>query len=228
MEINYIRALEDNYIWTIEKSDDLILIDPGQLRPCMNYLKGRNLRAILITHKHLDHIGAVYDLKKEYKDSLVIGPEETKKINDKTVNDGEVFDLLGYKFEVLKTDGHTEDHISYKVEDRLFCGDSMFSSGCGRVFTKKYDRSFLSIQKIKNLDKKTLIYPAHEYTLACLKSSKKIIKDKIMDKAIGDALEKINKNLPTLPTSVEKEFLINPFFLAKDVSQFKEYIRIKG
>lgn len=227
MRVNYIKAFEDNYIWTIEKDDDIILIDPGEAKPALDYLEGKNLVGILITHKHMDHIGGVSEIKEKYKDALVVGPVETKDLNDKTVEDGEKFELLGYKFKVMKTDGHTDEHISYLTENNLFCGDTIFSSGCGKVFTKKYHRSFESVKKIKNLSKDILIYPAHEYTLDCLKSSKKIIKDKIMDDAIEEAKDKLDKGLPTLPTSVEKEYHINPFFRAKDLDEFKEFIRIK-
>lgn len=228
MKINFIRAFEDNYIWTIEKGKNVILIDPGEAYPCFKYLEDKNLYAILLTHKHMDHVGGVKELKEKFKNATVYGPIETENLNDKTLKDSDEFELLGFIFKVLKTNGHTEEHISYLVENNLFCGDTIFSSGCGRVFTGDYQSSFESVQKIKNLDKNTLIYPAHEYTVDCLRSSKKIIKDKIMDEAIDEAKEKISKGLSSLPTSVEKEFLINPFFMAKDLDEFKEFIRIKN
>lgn len=227
MKINFIKALKDNYIWTIEEDEKVILVDPGEAEPCFSYLKDKKLSAILLTHKHLDHTGGVGELKEKFEDVLVIGPKETSDLNDKTVDEGDSFTLLGHDFEILKTDGHTDYHISFLVEGNLFCGDTIFSSGCGKVFTKKYDRSFNSVKKIKDLPKETLIYPAHEYTLDCLKSSKRIIKDKVMDDAIEDAKVKLSKGLPSLPTSVEKEYLVNPFFTAKDLDQFKEYIKIK-
>lgn len=228
MKINFIRAFEDNYIWTIENGKNVILIDPGDESPCFKYLKDKNLSAILLTHKHMDHVGGVRKLKEKYKTAVVYGPSETKNLNDKTLKENDEFEIFGYKFKVLKTNGHTEEHISYLVENNLFCGDAIFSSGCGRVFTGDYQSSFESVQKIKNLDKKTLLYPAHEYTIDCLSSSKKIIKDKIMDYAIEDAKNKISKNMPSLPTSVEKEFLINPFFMAKNLDEFKKFIKIKN
>lgn len=227
MKINFIKALKDNYIWTIKEDKNVILVDPGEAGPCFDYLEDKNLKAILLTHKHLDHTGGVEDLKEKFKDILVIGSKETDDLNDKTVDEGDTFALLGHEFKVLRTDGHTDFHISFLVEGKLFCGDSLFSSGCGKVFTKKYDKSFNSVKKIKNLPKETLIYPAHEYTVDCLESSKRIIKENVMDDAINDAKNKLSKGLPTLPTSVEKEYLINPYFRAKDVDQFKEYIKIK-
>lgn len=228
MKINFIRAFEDNYILTIEKGKDVILIDPGEAGPCFKYLKYKKLFAILLTHKHMDHVGGVKKLKEKFKEAIVYGPSETENLNDITLKDEDAFEIFGYKFKVLKTNGHTEEHISYLVENNLFCGDTIFSSGCGRVFTGDYQSSFESVQKIKNLDKDTLIYPAHEYTIDCLESSKRIIKDKIMDDAIIEAKEKISNGLPSLPTSVEKEFLINPFFMAKDLDEFKEFIKIKN
>lgn len=228
MKINFIRAFEDNYIWTIEKENEVILIDPGEANPCFDYLKDKNLYAILLTHKHMDHVGGVKKLKEKYKGVRVYGPAETKNLNDITLKDKDEFEIFGYKFIVLKTNGHTEEHISYLVDRNLFCGDTIFSSGCGRVFTGDYQSSFDSVQKIKQLDKNILIYPAHEYTIDCIKSSKRIIKDKIMDDAISEAKEKLRNGLPSLPTSVEKEFLINPFFMAKNLEEFKEFIEIKN
>lgn len=228
MNINFIRAFEDNYIWTIEKGKDVILVDPGEAGPCFKYLEDKNLYAIFLTHKHMDHVGGVKELKEKFKEAIVYGPSETENLNDKTLEDEEEFEIFGYKIKVLKTNGHTEEHISYLIEDNLFCGDTIFSSGCGRVFTGDYQSSFESVQKIKNLNKETLIYPAHEYTIDCIESSKRIIKDKIMDDAIMEAKEKISKGFPSLPTSVGKEFLINPFFMAKDLDEFKEFIKIKN
>ena len=228
MKINFIKAFEDNYIWTIEKDDKIILIDPGEARPCFKYLEDKNLYAILLTHKHMDHVGGVKELKEKFKNATVYGPIETENLNDKTLKENDEIEILGYIFKVLKTNGHTEEHISYLVENNLFCGDTIFSSGCGRVFTGDYQSSYKSVQKIKNLDRNILIYPAHEYTIDCLKSSKRIIKDKVMDDAIDEAKEKISKGLPSLPTSVEKEFLINPFFSAKDLNEFREFINIKN
>ncbi len=102
MKINFIKAFEDNYIWTIEKGDKVILIDPGEARPCFNYLEDKNLYAILLTHKHKDHVGGVKELKEKFKNATVYGPIETENLNDKTLKENDEIEILGYIFTVLK------------------------------------------------------------------------------------------------------------------------------
>lgn len=228
MKVSYIKAFEDNYIWTIEKDNDIILVDPGDAKPALAYLEGKNLAAILLTHKHLDHVGGVEELKAKYPNTTVFGPIETENLNDKTLREGDSFSLLGYDFNVIKTAGHTYDHISYLVDGKLFCGDALFSSGCGRVFTGRYDLSFQSIDKIRALPEETLAYPAHEYTIKHLTSSKNIIKEDFMDEEIKKAKDTLASGKPTLPTSIKREWKINPLFKAKDPEEFKDFTKLKN
>ena len=112
MVINYIKAFDDNYIWTIEKDDKIIVFDPGEASPVINYLKDKNLDYILLTHKHSDHVGGVAELKNKYG-SKVYGPIETKEYNNVNLKDGDEFELLSENFKVILTGGHTKEHISY-------------------------------------------------------------------------------------------------------------------
>lgn len=228
MKVFYIKAFEDNYIWTLEKDKDIILVDPGDAKPALEYLDGKNLVAILLTHKHLDHTGGVEDLKAKYPFARVFGPIETENLNDKTLKEGDTFSLLAYDFKVIKTAGHTYDHISYLVDGKLFCGDALFSSGCGRVFTGRFDLSFETIDKIRSLPEETLVYPAHEYTIKHLTSSKNIIKEDFMDEEIKKAKESLALGKPTLPTSIKREWKINPLFKAKDSYEFKDFTKLKN
>ncbi len=151
MNINFIKAFNDNYIWTIEKDGKLIVVDPGDAGPVIDHLKNKKLDYIILTHNHMDHVGGVDELKIKYG-AKVYGPTETSEYNDVTLKDGDEFEIFGEDFKVIFTGGHTEDHISYLVDGNLFCGDALFLAGCGRVFTKDYKKAYEGLKKLKNLD----------------------------------------------------------------------------
>lgn len=222
MNINFIKAFNDNYIWTIEKDGKVLVVDPGDAGPVIDYLKGRNLDYIILTHKHMDHAGGVDELKIKYGPK-VYGPNETSEYNDVTLRDGDVFDLLGEDFKVISTGGHTEDHISYLVDGNLFCGDALFLAGCGRVFTKDYKKAYEGLKKLKNLADDTVVYPAHEYSLANLKFAKSIISNEDLDREYERVRKLRDEDKITLPSTIGKEKKINPFFLAKDLDEFIEF-----
>ena len=222
MKINFIKAFNDNYIWTIEKDGKVLVVDPGDAGPVIDYLKGRNLDYIILTHKHMDHVGGVDELKIKYGPK-VYGPNETSEYNDVTLRDGDVFDLLGEDFKVISTGGHTEDHISYLVDGNLFCGDALFLAGCGRVFTKDYKKAYEGLKKLKNLADDTVVYPAHEYSLANLKFAKSIISNEDLDREYERVRKLRDEDKITLPSTIGKEKKINPFFLAQDLDEFIEF-----
>ncbi|QQE46828.1 Hydroxyacylglutathione hydrolase [Peptoniphilus harei] len=222
MNINFIKAFNDNYIWTIEKDGKLIVVDPGDAGPVIDYLKNKKLDYIILTHKHMDHVGGVDELKIKYGPK-VYGPNETSEYNDVTLRDGDVFDLLGEDFKVISTGGHTEDHISYLVDGNLFCGDALFLAGCGRVFTKDYKKAYEGLKKLKNLADDTVVYPAHEYSLANLKFAKSIISNEDLDREYERVRKLRDEDKITLPSTIGKEKKINPFFLAKDLDEFIEF-----
>jgi len=117
-----------------------------------------------LTHDHEDHIGGVEEILATYSNTPVYGPKETNDLADYVVQDGDSFNLMGQGFEVFKTAGHTEEHISYLMGDDLFCGDALFSAGCGRVFTGDYQAQYDALQKFKQLNNSVKVYAAHEYT----------------------------------------------------------------
>lgn len=222
MNINFIKAFNDNYIWTIEKDGKLIVVDPGDAGPVIDYLKNKKLDYIILTHKHMDHVGGVDELKIKYG-AKVYGPIETSEYNDVTLKDGDVFDLLGEAFKVISTGGHTEDHISYLVDGNLFCGDALFLAGCGRVFTKDYKKAYEGLKKLKNLADDTVVYPAHEYSLANLEFAKSVISSDDLDREYERVRKLREEDEITLPTTIGKEKKINPFFLAQDLDEFIEF-----
>ncbi|WP_277222356.1 hydroxyacylglutathione hydrolase [Peptoniphilus vaginalis] len=222
MDIRYIKAFNDNYIWTIEKGGNIIVVDPGDAGPVIDYLRGRNLDYIILTHKHMDHVGGLDELKIKYG-PRVFGPVETREYNDVTLRDGDEFELLGENFKVISTGGHTQDHISYLVDGNLFCGDALFLAGCGRVFTKDYKKSYEGLIKLKNLADDTLVYPGHEYSLANLEFAKSVISNEDLDREYERVKKLREEGKITLPSTIGKEKKINPFFLARDLDEFIDF-----
>lgn len=222
MDIKFIKAFKDNYIWTIENEGKTLVVDPGDAGPVIDYLRGKSLDYIILTHKHMDHVGGVDELKIKYG-AKVYGPRETSEYNDVTLGDGDEFDLLGENFKVISTGGHTEDHISYLVDDNLFCGDALFLAGCGRVFTKDYKKSYGGLNKLKNLADDIVVYPAHEYSFANLEFAKSVISNEDLDREYERVKKLREEGEITLPTTIGKEKKINPFFLARDLDEFIDF-----
>lgn len=225
MKVYPIKAFSDNYIWMMEKNQQVIVVDPGESAAVLAYIKEQNLQltAILLTHKHNDHVGGVGEILEQYPDTPVYGPSETVFLANHVVKEGETFEVLGQTFNVLKTAGHTEEHISYLANDALFCGDALFSGGCGRVFTGDYEAQYEALQKFKNLDDKVKVYAGHEYTETNLKFAQSVEPD---NKDIAKALEKAEEltatNHPTLPTTIGHEKQINLFLRADSLEKFIE------
>ena len=222
MFINYIKAFNDNYIWAMEKNGKVLVVDPGDADPVIDYLKDKNLDYILLTHKHMDHVGGVKKLKDKYG-AKVYGPLETKEDNDITLKDGDEFEVMGENFKVILTGGHTEDHISYLMCDKLFCGDALFLAGCGRVFTKDYKKAYEGLNKLKDLDEDIYVYPAHEYSLANLEFARSVISNEDLNREYERVKKLREEDKITLPSTIEKEKKINPFFLARDLDEFIQF-----
>lgn len=224
MNIHPIKAFSDNYIWMIEEGTEAVVVDPGEAEGVMDYLKEQqlNLTAILLTHNHEDHIGGVKEILAKYSDTPVYGPEETVPLADRIVQEGESFKLLGQTFQVIKTGGHTQGHISFLMgEKALFCGDALFSAGCGRVFTGDYQAQYDALQKFKRLDDEIKVYAAHEYTQTNLRFAHSV---QPSNKAVSEALDQVNdlraKEEPTLPSTIGREKKINLFLQAETVEDF--------
>ncbi|MCA9765236.1 MAG: hydroxyacylglutathione hydrolase [Carnobacterium sp.] len=225
MDICPIKAFSDNYIWVIEEGTEAVIVDPGEAKGVIGYLAEKNLelKAILLTHNHDDHIGGVQEILVTYPDISIYGPEETSSLANHVVVEGDSFNLLNEQFNVIKTAGHTEGHISFLAKKILFCGDALFSAGCGRVFTKDYQAQYDALQKFNQLDDEVLVYAAHEYTQTNLRFSQGI---EPPNKVISEALAKTNelraKGQPTLPTTIGREKKINLFLQATSLEDFKE------
>lgn len=168
-QITPIPAFQDNYIWALHNLRHAVLVDPGDAKPCIAFLEqhGLMLSAILNTHHHHDHTGGNQELTDRYQPSIYGPQQETIPCRTHPLKDGDQFALpdLGLEFSVLATPGHTMGHVIYYGANLLFCGDTLFSCGCGRLFEGTPAMMLSSLKRISQLPDNTEVFCAHEYTL---------------------------------------------------------------
>lgn len=225
MKVHPIEAFSDNYIWLIQDEGKAVVVDPGEGPQVMDYLEENELEltAILLTHNHDDHIGGVLEIYERYPEIPIYGPNEAEPLVTENVTEGSTFKLLNEKVQVFLTAGHTKEHISYLMGDKLFCGDALFSAGCGRVFTGDYDAQFAAMQTFKQLNDNVRVFAGHEYTETNLKFALTIRPhDETLTNALNEVIELRAHDLPTLPSTIGKEKEINLFLQASTVADFKE------
>ncbi|WP_036249137.1 hydroxyacylglutathione hydrolase [Methylobacter sp. BBA5.1] len=221
LEIIQLPALNDNYIYLVHdpESGDTAAVDPALARPVLDVLeeKGWRLKYILNTHHHGDHVGANLELKKKTGCTIIAGLSDQNRIPgmDIGVNEGDRISLGRHAAEVLFTPGHTRGHIVYYFADNsaLFCGDTLFVMGCGRLFEDTAEQMWLSLQKLKALPAATRIYCAHEYTQANARFALSVEPD---NRQLAQRMDEVNRlraqHLPTVPSTIEQELATNPFF----------------
>ncbi|MFL1731658.1 hydroxyacylglutathione hydrolase [Moraxella oculi] len=230
--IHAVKAFNDNYIWLICQDQQAIIIDAGDNKPVLDYLAIHQLIpiAMLITHHHNDHTGGVAGIKSVYPDMQVIAHQHHGVQADAYVDEGGEFNLMGLDFKVWRTAGHTDTHLSFlcQIDEcvRVFCGDTLFSGGCGRVFTGTIEELFASMMRFNRLSDETLFYPAHEYTLNNLKFGLSICADEVkndIQNAITEVQTKLSSGQASLPTTLAHERKINVFL--QDHQQMIEHIK---
>ena len=209
----------------MQSGSDISVIDPGDALPVLDHIKENdlNLIDILLTHHHFDHVGGTLQLKKQIS-GKVYGPYGDIEGVDIHVAEKDKVETLDYEFSVLETPGHTLDHIAYvnKQKQFVFCGDTLFSAGCGRVFEGTFEQMHNSIQKLNQLDPETVIYCAHEYTQSNLKFVTSEVDDEFIKKYALELSQKIQNGSISLPTKLKLERKINPFLLNKVPSDLKD------
>lgn len=219
LQVVALPAFDDNYIWLLKRDGvaTCAVVDPGDEDPVIEYCHahGLALSAILITHKHGDHTGGVQALKQRWPQAVVYGPahEPITVVKEKLGEGDEIVlrDLL-LDLRVLGVPGHTEGHIAYYGNGQLFCGDTLFAGGCGRVFSGTFEQLSDSLRQIADLPQSTQVYCAHEYTLANLGFAQWVEPDSpALRKRIEDDKNKRSRGLATLPSSLELELATNPF-----------------
>jgi len=227
-----ISAFNDNYIWLIQnlQQQTCIVVDPGDFNPVFDFLNTNNckLSAILITHHHADHTGGVAKLK-QLTNAHIYAPKldnincDTALIGDETLN------IDNFKIKILPTYGHTLGHISYLIDNNLFCGDTLFGAGCGRIFEGSFVQMFASINLIASLDPSTKIYCAHEYTLANLQFARLVEPNNLL---IANRIKQVTKlrsdNLPSVPSTLLDELNTNPFLRCDNAQIIKSASNYAG
>ena len=221
-KVHPIAILNDNYVWTIIHKDNTVIVDPGTSEEVIKFHENNNLHptAIIITHHHNDHVGGLSKLIEAYN-LTVFAPQNKKfKFDFIPVKENDEIKLFknALTLKVAEVPGHTLDHIIYFGDNMLFCGDTLFSFGCGRVFEGSFEQMFLSLEKLKKLDRNYNVYCTHEYTLDNLKFLIDYFKDNEHYKRI---YKKLSQRSITLPSKLKDELELNPF-LNSNFEEFKQ------
>jgi len=232
LRIRPIPAFEDNYIWLLQGDggDAVAVVDPGDEAPVLELLEKERLQlaAILATHRHGDHVGGVLALHHAYPEAAVFGPEGGHIAGvTRPVKDRETIELpgLGVRLQVWSTPGHTQEHLCYYLPEghygdgALFSGDTLFTCGCGRVFTGTHEQLFDSLQRIAGLPPATRIYCAHEYTLDNIGFAKWVEPENeaLLRRELDSAAAR-SRQQPTVPATLALELATNPFLRTGEAS----------
>ncbi|WP_199608632.1 hydroxyacylglutathione hydrolase [Flocculibacter collagenilyticus] len=223
-----IAAFSDNYIWCLINNNNAVVVDPGDAKPVLQFLQEEQLTltAILVTHHHWDHTDGIEALLTAYPGITVYGPYNpsidglTHRLKE---HDEIEIKSIEASFKILEVPGHTLDHIAYFDSTNLFCGDTLFSGGCGRLFEGTPEQMHHSLTKLTQLPDSTKVYCTHEYTKANLMFALAVEPN---NAALSDYRDQVvelrNKEVPTLPSNIKLEKEINPF-LRSAISSIKEH-----
>ncbi|MDO8705812.1 MAG: hydroxyacylglutathione hydrolase [Sulfuricaulis sp.] len=217
-DVLHVCAFEDNYIWLIrgKSPGHVAIVDPGDADPVLAALEKLSLKpaAVLCTHHHGDHVGGVEEILKHYTIPVYGPARERIPALTQRLQQGDRVDLpeLGLGFDVLDVPGHTAGHIAYYGAGMLFCGDTLFSAGCGRLFEGTAEQMHASLAKFAALPEATQVYCGHEYTEANLRFALTVEPDNTDARAHREQTRTLrSKHLPTLPSTIGLERRINPF-----------------
>lgn len=216
VEVVPLRAFKDNYIWALRNNRYAAIVDPGDAQPVLDFLQREKLQlcAILATHHHPDHVGGIGALLA-HRHVPVYGPRgEPISTLTHPVGEGDTVAIpeLDLRFSVIDIPGHTRAHVAYYGADSLFCGDTLFACGCGRLFEGTAPQMAASLAKLAALPDATLVYSGHEYTLANIDFARAVEpgNDDLAARATSET-EKRGRGLPTLPSTIGREKKTNPF-----------------
>jgi len=228
MKVTLLPAFEDNYIFLLEHLGEAMVVDPGDAQPVIDFLKQNhlNLKAVLQTHHHWDHVGGTQKLHQRYACDVYTPHFEGDryKVSSHMLKEGDHILFHDQSINVLETPGHTYDHISYHVPcmNVLFSGDTLFNMGCGRVFDGSMESLYESLQKIKELPSETQVYCAHEYTLHNIAFAKSAQPSDALSTYQKKCANLREKNQPTVPFSLKENIVLNPFLKAPTLDAFTD------
>ena len=232
LQVTIIPCRTDNYSYMcIDSENNAFVVDPSEFLPVDIFIKENNLnlKYILNTHHHFDHIGGNIELKEKYDAKIVGSKIDKERIPgiDICLKEGEFFEFNGHKAEIIDIPGHTLGHIAFYIqsENIVFTGDTLFSLGCGRIFEGTPEMMFESLNKLKNLPDNTKVYCGHEYTLNNALFLESIIKDKDLSEKVKSLRELHDKQQPSIPTTIKAEKKLN-FFLKSNEESFKNYLNM--
>ncbi|MEF9947829.1 MAG: hydroxyacylglutathione hydrolase [Comamonas sp.] len=227
MNLLPIPAFSDNYIWMLHDAEHAVVVDPGQAEPVLSMLAqlGLKLQGILVTHHHADHVGGV-DAIRAATGAPVWGPAyETLPEPVTRVQGGDSIELLGGPWQVINVPGHTSGHIAFfsdhanikhPAQPVLFCGDTLFSGGCGRLFEGTAAQMQASLDALAALPASTLVCCAHEYTISNLRFAQAVEPNNPDLAQYLDHCQKLRaRHQPTLPSTLQTELAINPFMRSR-------------
>lgn len=244
-EILLIPAFNDNYIWLLVRDGRAAAVDPGDATPVIARLEALQLRleTILVTHHHADHQGGVAELVERWH-PRVFGPEQESITGcSDPLSGGERIAVLGYPGDVLAVGGHTRGHIAYHFPGLLFCGDTLFGAGCGRLFEGTPAQMHSSLARLAALPDETKVYCAHEYTETNLRFALAVEPQSVALRERAERVARIRAaGLPSIPSTLREEKDTNPFLRcgepaviaaalahgAVDVSQEAVFAAIRG
>jgi hydroxyacylglutathione hydrolase len=224
IQISALPAFTDNYIWLLQDPDTrrCAVVDPGDAAPVQAWLAANPewvLSDILITHHHHDHVGGVEQLKKA-TDAKVYGPaSETIPGRDVALKDNDRVTVLGCDFDVIEIPGHTLGHIAYYHQGLLFCGDTLFAAGCGRLFEGTPEQMYTSLTRLAALPEETQVFCAHEYTLSNLRFAIAVEpgnQDTV--ERLANVTQQREAGIITLPSTLALEKRTNPFLRTGETS----------
>lgn len=219
--VEALSALRDNYIWLGHLDGDAwLVVDPGEAAPVLNRLSDQRVGqiVILLTHHHGDHIAGAPEIAARYP-STIIGPRDPRIPRvDIALEDGATTTLPGAAtLTALAVPGHTRTHLAFVIDDAVFCGDTLFSAGCGRMFEGDATQMHASLMRIAALSDAARVYCGHEYTEANLRFARSVDADnKARDRYAADVAARRAAGLPSLPSTIAIERAVNPFLRADD------------
>ena len=234
IQIDALPAFSDNYIWLLQDTAKrrCAVVDPGDAAPVQAWLAahpGWVLEDILITHHHHDHVGGVEALKQA-TGARVCGPaQERIPARELALGDGDQVQVLGLDFEIIAVPGHTLGHIAYYSAPLLFCGDTLFAAGCGRLFEGTPEQMHQSLSRLAALPAEPRVYCTHEYTLSNLRFAKAVEPaNPHVTQRFADVTQMRSENRISLPSTIGLELLTNPFLRTAETSVKQKADEWKG